>query len=424
MPHAFEGGHKPLTQKQRLAIHGCKPLEAMAGLEAIEWHPFWKELGMEGMPWQQRVREMLGVVGKCTCRAPRRGVASPCTWLGVMTSNASSATCLLLDKQVAEAIPAPLTVHAHSRPRRGSYVSITLGWQKQQVSRRVCSRRVVIKSVGSRPVPVRLLLHQLLALAEHGLPESTKCRHALHLPHKCPTQNGLCCCMGHVGWGSAWDNRAHMRLTQAARVRVFRKLPLEGVQQHLDGMPHAARRAACGSVAAVAALLDEVGPQVLDTMGAVLARRRGQGSSSSSSSSSSSKGKGEGSSGSGGGGGGSGSVHERPGPMQLALPAKASVPSRLRQQQQAAEKRQQAFVQQHGQEAWEERQQRRQQRAASALSKKAERGLRQQHDWSSSSSSSRPSSSSSSVQGAKEPSSSSISSSSSVPGGRRRCASV
>jgi len=272
------------------------------------------------------------------------------------------------------------------------------------------------------PVPVRLLLHQLLALAEHGLPESTKCRHALHLPHKCPTQNGLCCCMGHVGWGSAWDNRAHMRLTQAARVRVFRKVPLEGVQQHLDGMPHAVRRAACGSVAAVAALLDEVGPQVLDTMGAVLARRRrGQGSSSSSSSSS--KGKGEGSSGSGGGG--SGSVHEWRGPTQLAQPAKASVPSRLKQQQQAAEKRQQAFVQQHGQEAWEERQQRRQQRAASALSKKAERGLRQQQDWSSSSSSSsRPSSSSSSiVQGAKEPSISS-SSISSVPGGRRRCASV
>ena len=47
-------------------------------------------------------------------------------------------------------------------------------------------------------------------------------------------------------------------------------------QQHLDDMPHdAARRAACGSVAAIAALLDEVGPQVLDTMGDVLARRRG-----------------------------------------------------------------------------------------------------------------------------------------------------
>jgi hypothetical protein len=107
---------------------------------------------------------------------------------------------------------------------------------------------------------VVLLWHQLMALAWHGFPQEPERRCALHLPHACPTQDGLCGCCSHVGWGSRQENSQHRLLTAAARHARFTKVPLSAVHTALQqDMSPGQARTACSSKAGAAELVAKVG---------------------------------------------------------------------------------------------------------------------------------------------------------------------
>jgi hypothetical protein len=273
MGFAVEDVHKAaLDARELAAIQGCKGLQAMAGtLPGMQWQQALQqppmELHLASCTWQKRTLVLLGLVGKCLPKPPparkpggRQPSRLPPSGVELFRQAATSPGCILLSKRLLLASPElkgvlVLRDAAESGAHRGSYLGLLLGHCSAEGGAAAAASSSSSSSCSSK-VPVVLLWHQLMALAWHGFPLEPARRCALHLPHACPTQHGLCGCCSHVGWGNRLENSQHRLVTSAARHARFTKVPLSAVNTALQDMSPGQRRTACSSQAKAAELVD------------------------------------------------------------------------------------------------------------------------------------------------------------------------
>jgi hypothetical protein len=280
-----------------------RALLAMAGqLQGFVWLPYWRELEFSRCNWQHRVGCVLDLLSSCLRGGGRRrGAGAGASQCGVgreaLYSLAAagggggrvefSSRCVLLDRGLLGRRSEVVELKG-SRAHRGHYACIKLGhvvvpgggasvvapvcavYKGTRSGKHATRRRggagaaasgAAAGVVRDRRVPVVITVQQVLALALHGFPPPRPAGagggrwFALHVPHECQSQHGLCANMHHIAWGDAAGNALHRKLT-CARARTFHT-PLawqldQQVQVQLGREP---RRISAADVQAVARVL-------------------------------------------------------------------------------------------------------------------------------------------------------------------------
>jgi hypothetical protein len=350
----------------------------------MQWLAHWQqqELHLSTTTWQQRVRALLVWVAPCLRRTrwPKQQLPRP-SGMDLFSNASGAGPCVLLNKQLLQAPSRrPLLTFPGAKAHRGQYVGIKLGHCLVGQPAGPSSSSAATAAAASAPAKVAVVVqwHQLVALADHGFPASAQRRHALHLPQDCHLQHGLCGCSSHVGWGSAQENIQHKLLTTAARQERFTKVPLHQVVHHLQRMAPAAQQAACSSKARASALVDEVAAQLrhlslqakplaapppppLPKTSPVLTRRRRKEQAAAA----------------------AGELELQLQQLQQLpkLPARSSLPSKLKQAQLAAERRREAYVALHGEAAWDAKECARAARATAVEERRKLRLQRWEKEW-------------------------------------------